>query len=90
MRTKSLITAMAVSIPTTRALCPSLHMPKDIIGLAVEYETIHRNSLIPRSKLEIGVYIHNIASGPTWDEGCVSVSPPPNPLSKRTLPHQYT
>jgi len=68
----SLIAALALSFPTIRALCPSLHMPKDIIERAVEYETIQLNSLTPRSNLKIGVYLHNVASGPTWDEGYVS------------------
>lgn len=49
-------------------------MERDIIERAVEFETAQSSSLLPRSDRKIGVYLHNVASGPTWDEGYVSVS----------------
>ncbi|CZS96760.1 uncharacterized protein RAG0_05957 [Rhynchosporium agropyri] len=47
-------------------------MEQDIIDRAIEYEEAQRSSIGRRSNPKIGVYLHNVASGPTWEEGYVS------------------
>ncbi|KAF2032348.1 hypothetical protein EK21DRAFT_61115 [Setomelanomma holmii] len=47
-------------------------MDSEIIRRALEYESSKRNSLIARDNIEIDIYLHNVASGSTWDEGYVS------------------
>lgn len=54
--------------------CPSRSMDYDVVRRAIDYEETARNRLVRRSDINVDIYLHNVASGPTWDNGYVSVS----------------
>ena len=71
-----LLTAVAASMLCVHADCPSRRMEDGIIKQAMNYESIKRNSLVVRdtSNITVGIYLHNVATGNTYQEAYVSVS----------------
>lgn len=76
MQLTLLLTAVTASVPYVHADCPSRRMEDHVIKQAMNYETDKRNSLIARgtSNISVGIYLHNVATGTTYQEAYVSVS----------------
>ncbi|KAF1929957.1 uncharacterized protein M421DRAFT_3728 [Didymella exigua CBS 183.55] len=68
-------------------------MEYNIVQRAVQHETTRAKRLVPRSNIKVNVFLHNVAPGPTWDEGYVSESLPQdqfNIIPKRFLLYRIT
>jgi hypothetical protein len=76
MQLTLLLTAIVASVPFVHADCPSQRMEDHVIKQAMNYEAVKRNSLDARdiSNITVGIYLHNLATGNTYQEAYVSVS----------------
>lgn len=76
MRSSLFIAAVAASVASVHADCPSRRMEDSVIKQAMNYEAVKRNSLVARdtSNISVGIYLHNVAAGTTYDTAYVSVS----------------
>ena len=75
MHLQQFLVTSAVLVAAAHAWCPSQHMDYDVVKRATEHEKARSHRLMPRSNINVDIYLHNVARGQTWDEGYVSVSP---------------
>ena len=73
MHLQQFLVTSAVLVAAAHAWCPSQHMDYDVVKRATEHEKARSHRLMPRSNINVDIYLHNVARGQTWDEGYVSV-----------------